>query len=126
MSTYDLHGKIAIVTGGSRGLGLLIARELAERGARVVLTGRDATTLASAQRWLEERGLTALALPCDVTSSEDVATLVSDVVRIHGGVDVLINDAGIIEVGPRRAMFERDYQRAMATRLRMPSPSSFG
>ncbi len=108
-----LAGKIAIVTGGSRGLGLVLARELGLRGVRVVLVARDEDELERARASLEAEGIDATALPCDVTDEEGLATLVADVEENVGPVDLLVNNAGIIQVGPAEAMRLDDYRRAM-------------
>ena len=112
---YDLRGKIALVTGGGRGLGLLIARELARQGAVVVICGRDGTTLAKAVEQLAEEGLAVEALPCDVGDAAQVETLVEAIHQRHGRIDVLVNNAGRIEVGPVEDMTRDDFARAMQT-----------
>ncbi|BDG03549.1 SDR family NAD(P)-dependent oxidoreductase [Anaeromyxobacter oryzae] len=110
-----LAGAIALVTGGSRGLGLVLARQLGERGMRVVLTARDEEELERARAGLEARGIDATALPGDVTDEEGMRTLVADVEENLGPVDLLVNNAGIIQVGPSEAMTLEDYRRAMET-----------
>jgi NAD(P)-dependent dehydrogenase (short-subunit alcohol dehydrogenase family) len=112
---YDLRGRTALITGGSRGLGLLLARELARHGARVAICGRDPATLGRARDDLERRGATVMALRCDVTVRRDVETLVAEVRDRLGSVDVLINNAGIITVGPVETMTLKDFEDAMAT-----------
>jgi len=108
-------GGIALVTGGSRGLGLLIARELGRRGMRVVLCARDEAELERGRARLAAEGIDATALPCDVTDEEGMRTLVADVEENLGPVDVLVNNAGIIQVGPAESMTLDDYRRAMDT-----------
>jgi short-subunit dehydrogenase len=108
-----LPGKVALVTGGSRGLGLVLARELGLRGMRVVIVARDEEELERARGSLEADGIDATALPCDVTDEEGIATLVADVEENVGPVDLLVNNAGIIQVGPAEAMRLDDYRRAM-------------
>lgn len=108
-----LPGKIALVTGGSRGLGLVLARELGLRGMRVVLVARDEDELERARATLEADGIDATALPCDVTDEEGIATLVADVEENIGPVDLLVNNAGIIQVGPAESMRLDDFRRAM-------------
>src|SRR5688572_4616045 len=97
---YDLAGKVCLVTGGSRGLGLAIARELGRRGARLVICGRTSEDLVFAKQDLEQRGVEVLALPCDVTDPAQVEYMVSETRRQLGAIDVLVNNAGIIVVGP--------------------------
>jgi NAD(P)-dependent dehydrogenase (short-subunit alcohol dehydrogenase family) len=111
--TIDLAGRVALVTGGSRGLGLEIARELAAQGARVVICARDADALVRAVADLEERDADVLAIPCDVTDADDVGRMMHNVDRHLGGLDVLINNAGVIQVGPAELMQDDDYARSM-------------
>ena len=108
-----LAGKVALVTGGSRGLGLVLARELGLRGMRVVLVARDEEELERARASLEAERIDATALPCDVTDEEGIATLVADVEENVGPIELLVNNAGIIQVGPAEAMRLDDYRRAM-------------
>lgn len=111
--TLDLAGRVALVTGGSRGLGLVIARELADHGMRLVICARDHDDLLRAVADLEERGADVLAIPCDVTHRAEVDEMVSSIERHFGQLDVLINNAGIIQVGPPELMQEDDYERTM-------------
>jgi NAD(P)-dependent dehydrogenase (short-subunit alcohol dehydrogenase family) len=112
---YDLRGRTALITGGSRGLGLVLARELIRAGARVAICGRDVATLERARADLERRGGQVMAVPCDVTVRGDVDALVYDVRDQLGPVDVLVNNAGAISVGPMETMSVADFQEAMAT-----------
>jgi NAD(P)-dependent dehydrogenase (short-subunit alcohol dehydrogenase family) len=112
---FDFAGAVALVTGGSRGLGLLLARELGTLGARVVICARDRAALERAAHDLERSGIDVLAIPCDVTRSDEVSALVSRVVNDRGRIDVLVNNAGIIDVGPLETMTVDDFERAMAT-----------
>jgi NAD(P)-dependent dehydrogenase (short-subunit alcohol dehydrogenase family) len=108
-----LEGAVALVTGGSRGLGLELARELGRRGALVAICARDTDTLARARRDLERRGVPALALSCDVTDRESAAAVVRAVRERWGRLDVLVNCAGIIQVGPIEVMTLEDFEHAM-------------
>ncbi len=110
----SLNGKVVLVTGGSRGLGLVLARHAAEQGARVAECGRDVSTLDRARSTLDALGLRVLALPCDVTSPAAVQILIETVRGELGPVDVLINNAGVIQVGPVEEMTAADYAEAMA------------
>ncbi|MDX6696302.1 MAG: hypothetical protein QOF02_3905 [Blastocatellia bacterium] len=114
-SEYDLRGKSVLITGGSRGLGLVLAREFAREGARVAICARDVEELNRARVDLAERGAQALAVPCDVRERAQVNELVN-VVRDHfGQIDVLVNNAGVIQVGPLEVMTVEDYEEAMLT-----------
>jgi NAD(P)-dependent dehydrogenase (short-subunit alcohol dehydrogenase family) len=112
---YDLRGKTALVTGGGRGLGLLVAQELAKKGANVVICGRDPDTLHRAVTWMAERGVRIDAMQCDVSDAAQVARLVDWIEMRHGGIDVLVNNAGRIEVGPVETMTRDDHVKAMST-----------
>lgn len=112
---YDFRGRTALITGGSRGLGLILARELARAGARVAICGRDPATLDRARDDLKRRGARVLAVACDVAVRSDVDVLVSQVQERLGPIDVLINNAGVISVGPVEAMGVEDFEQAMAT-----------
>jgi NAD(P)-dependent dehydrogenase (short-subunit alcohol dehydrogenase family) len=111
--TIELAGRVALVTGGSRGLGLVIARELAQRGTRVVICARDGHELARAAASLEAIGTEVYAIQCDVSDEEDIARMMRDVEQRFARLDVLINNAGVIQVGPPELMRESDYEHAM-------------
>jgi NAD(P)-dependent dehydrogenase (short-subunit alcohol dehydrogenase family) len=111
----DFHGKSVLIFGGSRGLGLVIARELATGGARVVLAARSLEELEQAQSDLAGRGMSAIIIRCDIRNRSEVDAAVDRVVREHGAIDVLINDAGIIQVGPIQHMSPADFEDALAT-----------
>jgi short-subunit dehydrogenase len=108
-----IAGGVALVTGGSRGLGLILARELGKRGMRVVICARDEEELERGRAALAAEGVQATALPCDVTDEDGIAGLVADVEENIGAIDILVNNAGIIQVGPAEAMRLEDYRRAM-------------
>jgi NAD(P)-dependent dehydrogenase (short-subunit alcohol dehydrogenase family) len=110
-----LDGAVALITGGSRGLGLLIARELGRRGARVALAAREPDELATAQAELTAEGIDVSTVVADVCRPEDVQRMVDHVITRHGRLDVLINNAGVIMVGPMDEMTIADYEDAMAT-----------
>jgi gluconate 5-dehydrogenase len=111
---FDLAGRVALVTGSSRGLGWAIARALAAAGARVVLNGRDPTTLARRQAALAGWGLAAEVAPFDVMDAEAAAASVGTIAERHGRLDILVSNAGgsvrkpLLEQtdGDLRAVFE--------------------
>ena len=109
----DLRGKVAVVTGSSRGFGFVLATELCREGCRVVLCARDGHELELARLSLERRGAEALAVVCDVAERGQVERLVRQAMARFGRIDILINNAGIIQVGPYRAMTDEDYRQAM-------------
>lgn len=110
----SLHGQVALVTGGSRGLGLLLARELARHGCSVAICARDEAELLRARRMLESEGADVLALPCDVSEPQQVERLVEQVTGHFGRIDLLFNNASIIQVGPLETMDRDDFAQAMA------------
>jgi NAD(P)-dependent dehydrogenase (short-subunit alcohol dehydrogenase family) len=112
----DFAGRVVVITGGSRGLGLVLARTLAQEGARLCLFARDEQELARAGRDLEALGATPpLLVRCDVRRRADIRAAVEKVLDRHAFVDVLINNAGVIQVGPLEHMTEEDFANAMAT-----------
>jgi NAD(P)-dependent dehydrogenase (short-subunit alcohol dehydrogenase family) len=104
-----------LITGGSRGLGLLLSREFARRGARLVITARDPGELERAERELRCTGADVLAYPCDISNSVEIPALVATATDWFGSIDVLVNNAGIIQVGPLDTVVVEDFERAMAT-----------
>ena len=109
----DLRGEVALVTGGSRGLGFLLARELAREGCRLAICARDAAELERARVELEREGAEVFAHPCDVSRQDDVQALVEAVTRRFGRVDLLVANAGIIQVGPLETMTVEDFREAI-------------
>ena len=107
MELFRLDGKVAIVTGGSRGLGFWMAAALAEAGANVVLCARKLEPCEEAARAIREIGVRSLAVGCDVTDPDAVKTLVEKAVSEFGRVDILINNAGFIwEEPPEKVSLE--------------------
>jgi NAD(P)-dependent dehydrogenase (short-subunit alcohol dehydrogenase family) len=110
----DLFGAVAIVTGGSRGLGFLIARELAREGCRLAICARDADELERARVDLERRGADVIAIRCDVADPVAAASLVAEAERRLGPLDILVNNASIIQVAPIDALGVKEFQQALA------------
>src|SRR5690349_6936643 len=90
-----LTGKVALVTGGSSGIGLATARELGRAGAKVALVGRGKERGEAAERALREEGLEALYVPADMGRSEDIRRMVGTVVEKWGRLDVAVNNAAL-------------------------------
>lgn len=111
----DLDGQVVLITGGSRGLGLALAEEFASRGARLVICARNPADLQGAADRLERQGADVLAIPCDVTDPEQVGAMIDQATRHYGGVDVLVNNAGTIMVGPFENQTVEDFRTAMDT-----------
>ncbi len=101
---FDLSGRVAVVTGGSRGLGLEIAEGLGEAGARVVVAARRAQWLAPAEEHLRARGIEVAAVACDVADPEQARRLVQVAVDRFGRLDVLVNNAGVSWGAPLEEM----------------------
>jgi gluconate 5-dehydrogenase len=91
---FDLGGRIALVTGGSRGLGLQVASALGEMGAKVALTARKGDDLEAARAQLAREGVEAFPVPCDLSRPEAVAPMVDAVLAKFGQIDILVNNAG--------------------------------
>ncbi|HET7785408.1 MAG TPA: SDR family NAD(P)-dependent oxidoreductase [Myxococcales bacterium] len=106
-------GKVCVITGASRGLGLVLARELSRKGARLAICARDAAELERARAELAGRGADVLAVSCDVSDPSQAAALIAQALERFGAIDVLINNAGIIQVGPLRSMGLHDFREAM-------------
>ncbi len=106
-------GRVAVITGGSRGLGLLLARQLAEEGATVVLAARDQAELARAQDDLASGGGQAHVMVCDVGVRDQAEALIRETLGRHGRIDLLVNNAGVMKVGPIEHMTHADFTEAM-------------
>jgi len=117
---YDLRGKTVLITGGSRGLGLLMAREFAQAGARVAICARNNAELERARMDLTRRGAEVLAALCDVTDKAQVSELMEVVRDRFGRIDVLVNNVGVIQVGPMEVMTLEDYDEAMRAHFWAP------
>ncbi len=118
MTARPLDGRVAIVTGGSRGIGSAIAGLLAEHGAAVVVSGRDAARLQNAVRDLEEHGASVHGVVADVARREDADRLVEAARERFGRLDLLVNNAGITRDGLLIRMKDDDWDRVMETNLR--------
>ena len=110
----DLAGEVAVITGASRGLGLLLAAELARRGCRLVLCARDIAELNHAATRLRKAGADVTTVACDVTREESAGQLIDAAREHYGRLDILINNAGIIRVGPVQSTSPADYEAALA------------
>ena len=110
----EFAGRGVVITGGSRGLGLVLARQLAAEGARLCLLARDADELARARAQLPVDA-DVMTIRCDVRRRGDVRAAMAEVLEKWTAVDVLINNAGIIQVGPLEHMEHEDFENAMAT-----------
>ena len=120
---YELRGKNVLITGGSRGLGLVLARQAAAEGARVAICARDEAELERARQELvalADDANAIMVLARDVTEATEVRTMVAEVEARFGPVDVLINNAGIITAGPLENLDVRDFEECMNTHFWAP------
>jgi short-subunit dehydrogenase len=113
MSRSFYKDRIALITGGSRGLGLEIAKQICARGGKVALFARDAKELGRAKNDLEHFGTEVLTVQCDLLETAQIQSAVQQTLERFRKVDILINNAGIIEVGPLGHMQFKDFDRAM-------------
>jgi short-subunit dehydrogenase len=109
----DMTGKVVLITGGSRGLGYAIAREFVSLGSRVVICARDKAELERAAAELRRSAAEVLEIQCDVSDQDQVAAMMLQVTERFGQVDVLVNNAGIISVGPIESQTVEDFRESM-------------
>ncbi len=108
-SLFDVKDQVVLVSGGSRGIGLAIAAGFAERGARVVITGREQATLEQAVSSIGETPVPTRSLVCDVSRADEITRTVDQVQELHGCIDTLINVAGVNRRKPSLEVTEEDY-----------------
>jgi NAD(P)-dependent dehydrogenase (short-subunit alcohol dehydrogenase family) len=116
----DFRDRLVLITGGSRGLGLVIARQLADEGAAIVICARDGVELHEALADLRARAQFVAGYVCDLAQPAEMRTMFERIRREVGSIDVLINNAGIIQVGPMQTMTLEDYHQAMAVHFWAP------
>lgn len=109
----DLHGQVVLITGGSRGLGLVMAREFAAHGARLVLCARNEEDLDRARQELEAGGADVLTVRCDVADRTQVRNLIRRANDHYGRIDVLVTNAGVIASGPLENQTIQDFEMSM-------------
>jgi len=114
-SRYELRGKTVFISGGSRGLGLVLAQEFAARGAKIAISARDREALERAADGLRWKGAEVLTLETDISIREDAELAVEQIRKRFGPIDVLVNNAGTICVGPMEAMTIDDYRSSLNT-----------
>lgn len=113
LNRLDLRGRVAIVTGGGRGLGLAITDELLRRGCRVAVCGRDGSVIRRCVEHYERQGYEIFGHACDASDSEQVNVFVEAVLAKYGQIDVLVNNAGQCYVGPAPELQALDMQLAL-------------
>src|SRR6266702_1092329 len=106
--TFNFAGEVALITGGSRGLGLEIAQAFGAAGATVVITARRQQWLGEAEKFLKDQGITVHTMTCDVADPTSVEQLVQQTLATCGSIDILVNNAGLTWGAPAETMpFER-------------------
>ncbi|MBI2815423.1 MAG: SDR family oxidoreductase [Acidobacteria bacterium] len=111
----DIRGQAALITGGSRGLGFMLARELAHQGCRLAICARDVGELDRATRLLQQEDAEVYAFECDISRQEQVDNMIRAAEGRLGHIDILVNNAGVIVVGPIQTMTREDFETAMNT-----------
>jgi 3-oxoacyl-[acyl-carrier protein] reductase len=113
-----LAGKVALITGASRGIGFAIARRLGRMGARISICGRDQAKLDQSASSLRGERIETLAVHADVTHGDQISSLVHKTQHEFGPIDILVNNAGIGLFGPFHGFGETDWNRVMDTNLK--------
>jgi len=117
---FDFENKVVLITGGSRGLGLVLAREFAAEGAKLAICARNRDELAIAKYDLESLGAEVFDVVCDVRIQSEVRKMIEQICNHYGRIDVLINNAGVIQVGPLEVQTQKDFEDAMAIHFWAP------
>ncbi len=118
-STHKLAGKVALVTGGSRGIGAAIALRLAQEGAAVAISySQNSTAAERVVKKIKEDGGKADAFKADVSSELETKNLIDEVAKAHGNIDILVNNAGIWEMMPLEQVDLAHYERVFAVNLK--------
>jgi NAD(P)-dependent dehydrogenase (short-subunit alcohol dehydrogenase family) len=115
LSMSFFQNKVVVITGGSRGLGLLLAREAARHGARLAICARDSAEVERAVAELSAKNVQVLGAECDVSDDAQARAFIHATLARFGRIDVLINAAGIIQIGPLDSMGVADFREAMET-----------
>jgi 2-deoxy-D-gluconate 3-dehydrogenase len=116
-SPFDLTGRVAIVTGGNGGIGLGMARGLAEAGAAIAIVGRNAAKSNAAVEQLKQRGSKAISVIADVTDKAAIDTMVEHIACKFGRIDVLVNNAGINIRKPPHVLAIEEWDSIIKTNL---------
>jgi gluconate 5-dehydrogenase len=112
---FDLHGQVAVVTGASSGLGVQMAKALADQGATLVIMARRKEKLEKAAQEIRALGVQCTPLICDVTSTASITAAAKEVDSLYGKVDILINNAGVGIVNPAETTSDADWDRTVST-----------
>ena len=118
-SLFDLSGKVAVVTGSSKGIGKAIAERMAEHGAKVVISSRKADACEAVAAGIRDKGGEAIVIPCHVAHKDQLQALVDKTIAQWGGIDILVGNAGINPYfGPMAGISDEVWDRIMGTNIR--------
>jgi NAD(P)-dependent dehydrogenase (short-subunit alcohol dehydrogenase family) len=117
LTKLDFNGKVVLITGGSRGLGLEMARILASKGAKLAICARSEDQLKKAEEEIRAMGAEVIAVRTDLTDAGEAGTLIAHVVAHFGRLDILVNNAGVMLVAPENLLDISDYQQVMDANL---------
>jgi gluconate 5-dehydrogenase len=117
LNSFQLNGKLALVTGSSAGIGFALARALGQAGAHVVINGRNAQKVTAAAQTLKDEGLTVSESVFDVTNAQSVTAAVQQIETQVGAIDILVNNAGMQIRGPLHEYKDEDWHTLMRTNL---------
>ncbi|AVO41007.1 SDR family oxidoreductase [Simplicispira suum] len=120
MDLFRLDGQVALVTGGSRGLGLQLAVGLGDAGCRIAIAARKADELAAAESLLRSRGIEAVGVICDLRQPTAIPALVESVIQRLGPIDVLVNNAGTIWSAPAEEHPDEGWYKVMQLNVDAP------
>jgi len=119
MSLFDLTGKVAIITGSSRGIGRAIAEAMADQGARVVISSRKADACEEVAASINKSGGDATVIPCNISRKNEVEALVAGTVKQYGGVDILVCNAAVNPYyGPLAGISDEQFDKIMASNIK--------
>ncbi len=114
---FDLTGKVALVTGGSSGLGVQFAKALAKQGADIAICARRVERLEAVKAEIEALGVRCFAHKCDVLNTDEIRTMVDAVAEHYGKIDILVNNAGVGDTAPAEEMTDDVWHRVIGTNL---------
>ncbi len=119
-SRYQLEGKVVLITGGSRGLGLVLARQLAKAGAKIAICARSEEELDAASVQLKQFSTDVLTIPADITQYSVIPNIITQVQERFGRIDGLINNAGQIVVSPYDSLSQKDFDKLYSVHVQAP------
>ena len=119
MSLFDLTGKVAVVTGSSKGIGRAIAERMAEHGAKVVVSSRKADVCETVAAGIHAKGGEAAVIPCHIARKEELQKLVDQTTALWGGIDIMVSNAAVNPyLGPAAGASDDVYERVMGANVR--------